>query len=87
MIIPKDATETKEASVAAKANNKTICPSSQETTKQPPPPLDDSDVFSRLPVAVRQPLRLPRHAAHILDSRINPSSQGTNLTLCFRPNV
>ena len=39
--------------------------------EDPPPPSDDH-FFTAIPVAVRQPLRLPKHAAHILDSRILP---------------
>ena len=30
----------------------------------------DDQFFKAIPVAVRQPLRLPKHATHILDSRI-----------------
>ena len=38
-------------------------------------PLDDGDFFKAVPVAVRQPIKLPKHAAHILDSRIDSTEQ------------
>ena len=33
--------------------------------------LDDRDYFKAIPVVVRQPIRLPRHAAHIFNSRLD----------------
>ena len=31
----------------------------------------DTNCFKAIPAAVRQPIKLPKHAAHILDSRID----------------
>ena len=35
---------------------------------------DDKQLFKAVPIAVRQPLRLPKHAAHIFDSRLGDTA-------------
>ena len=36
----------------------------------PSPALTEAEIFKAMPVALRKPLRLPKHAVHILDSRV-----------------
>jgi len=67
-VSPNNAAET------PKIHKPTVCSpgSSKQGGDEDPPPPSDDQFFTAIPVAVRQPLRLPKHAAHILDSRILP---------------